>query len=45
LCRIIGNSDFGCGESDDINWSVINLKSEDSVLIEFVNSTKQIRVS
>lgn len=47
LCRIIGNtgSDPECGESDDILWEIVNLKPDGSVLIEFVNSTKKIRVS
>jgi hypothetical protein len=45
LCNVISNSDFGCGERDEIEWQAVSIKSEGSVLIEFVNSSRKIRVS
>ncbi len=45
LCSVIGNSDFDCGDSDNIEFNITRIRPNDIILIEFLKDKKLIRVS
>ncbi|MEM0231220.1 MAG: hypothetical protein QXS55_00890 [Candidatus Woesearchaeota archaeon] len=45
LCGAISNLDYECGDSDDIEWNLTSIHPQGSILIEFLNNSKKIRIS
>jgi hypothetical protein len=45
VCAIIGNSDYNCGESDNILWQGSTFGQENTVMIEYSPESKAIIVS